>query len=75
MRSKLKIVLTLAQLLSDMDFALDVKYPPVYGRIMHSVGRVTHVSLAHIFPLQRGAASPRRRPRFRRGKRHSIGAT
>lgn len=74
-RSKLKIVLTLAQLLSDMDFALDVKYPPVYGRIMHSVGRVTHVSLAHIFPLQRGAASPRRRPRFRRGKRHSIGAT
>jgi len=51
-RSKLKIVLTLAQLLSDMDFALDVTYPPVYGRIMHSVGRVTHVSLAHIFPLQ-----------------------
>ena len=51
-RTKLKIILTLYQLLSVMEFNLNVRYPRLYDEIMGIIGRVVHINLARAFPLQ-----------------------
>ena len=51
-RTKLKIILTLYQLLSVMEFNLNVRYPRLYDEIMGIIGRFVHINLARAFPLQ-----------------------
>ena len=51
-RAKLKIVLTLWQLLAAMEFALDVKFPRLYHEVMTNVGRIVNVSFSKVLPLR-----------------------
>ncbi|KAH8094077.1 glutathione transferase [Aureococcus anophagefferens] len=50
-RPKIKCAIILFQLLGDMEFVLDVPFPPLYSKVWNALGKVVNIDLVEAVPL------------------------